>query len=411
MKFQAPIGMKDLTKESKLYRKLEDDFFSILTQESFTEIRTPILEDKKLYSRSVGESSDIVSKEMFETLDGLVLRPENTASVMRAFVNDSELCPRLAYFAPQFRKERPQKGRLRQFYQYGFEIIGDASPQAEIDSLLIIQKLYQKWGLTNYEIQVNFLGKKIDRENYINKLRTYLESCKEKLSNLSKERLEKNILRILDSKEESDQDIIKNAPIILDSLSEESKKQWQKILDLSSLLNIKLVINPLLVRGLDYYTGMVFEVVDTSGLLGSQKALGGGGRYDGLSKELGGQDLSAFGFAGGVERLIIATNLDNDKDQMKKIGFVTTEKSILNTLFALKKQTKDIIIDINVDTTIGFKKMFKRANKNNCEKVVIIGSDELANNTFKLKNMITGEEKICNYSYKEIVIKKLMDEE
>lgn len=411
MKFQAPIGMKDLTKESKLYRQLENDFFDILTKESFTEIRTPILEDKKLYSRSVGEGSDIVSKEMFETVDGLVLRPENTASVMRAFVNDPSIGCRLAYFSPQFRKERPQKGRLRQFYQYGFEIIGDSSPQAEIDILLIIQKLYQKWGLSNYEIQVNFLGNKNDRENYIQTLRTYLESYKENLSSLSKERLEKNILRILDSKEVEDQEIISKAPIILDSLSDESKKQWNKIIELANLLNIKLVINPLLVRGLDYYTGMVFEVIDTSGLLGSQKALGGGGRYDGLSKELGGQDVSAFGFAGGVERLILATSYNESEQKNKKIGFITTEQSILNDLFLFKNQSKEIVVDINVDTQLGFKKMFKRANKNNCDKVVIIGTDELKNNNFKVKNMATGEEKTYDYSYKEIIIDSIMDEE
>lgn len=402
MKYQVPMGMKDITQESKIYRKLEDNFFKILLQEDFTEIRTPILEDKSLFIRSVGESSDIVSKEMFETKDGLVLRPENTAPVMRAFVNDQNINTKLAYFAPQFRRERPQKGRYRQFYQYGFEIINESAPQSEISSLLLIKRIYEQWGLTKYEFQVNYLGDKQDRENYIKTLTDYLRGVESKLSKISQERLQSNVLRILDSKEGEDQDIIKQAPSILDSLSENSKNQWQNILKLAQLVGLNIVINPLLVRGLDYYTGMVFEVVDTSGQLGSQKALGGGGRYDSLSKELGGPDVSAFGFAGGVERLILALNITNLPLSETKIGLITTEESVLSSFISLKAQFPMVKVDINYNCAMGFKKMFKRADKIGCTKVLIVGTQELSAGVVKVKDMVSGVETTISGSIESI---------
>lgn len=407
MKYQVPMGMKDLTQESKIYRKLEEEFFKTLLQEDFTEIRTPILEDKTLFSRSVGEGSDIVSKEMFETKDGLVLRPENTASVMRAFVNDQTLNPKLAYFAPQFRRERPQKGRLRQFYQYGFEIINESAPQAEISSLLLIKKLYDQWNLTQYEIQVNYLGDKTDRANYVQKLTEYLTQYQDKLSKLSQERLTGNVLRILDSKELEDQSIIRNAPVIVDTLSEASKQQWVQFLTLCQTVGIKVSVNPLLVRGLDYYTGMVFEVVDTSGQLGSQKALGGGGRYDNLSKELGGPDVSAFGFAGGVERLILALDLKPVTEVMKKIGLITTEESVLSAFISLKIRFPGVKVDINYNCTLGFKKMFKRADKAGCTKVVIVGSQELQSGVVKVKDLLTGVETTLKVPVEQLDLNKI----
>lgn len=394
MKNQPAPGMKDLISEASIYRRLEDDFFKILKLESFKEIRTPILESKNLFSRSVGDASDIVEKEMFETkTDDLVLRPENTAAIVRAVLNDYKVPAKFGYFAPQFRKERPQLGRLRQFYQYGFEMFGDTAPQSEIESLLLISKLYKKWGLSNYEIQVNYLGSGDERSEYLNKLTKYFTDNKDKLSDNSKKRLEKNVLRILDSKEKEDQDLISSAPLILDSLSESSLKLWNQFLEIAKAVNLKLVINPRLVRGLDYYTGMVFEVVDTSGKLGSQKALGGGGRYDNLCKELGGMETPAFGFAGGVERLIIALDLKDESVVLNKFGLMTTELEVLETFVKIKEKNSDIYVDILFNTNLGFKKMFKRADKNNLDYVLIVGKDELLSNSFKVKNLKTGEEK------------------
>jgi histidyl-tRNA synthetase len=409
MKYQVPMGMKDLTVESKIYRKLEEDFFEVLLQEGFLEIRTPILEDKQLFTRSVGEGSDIVTKEMFETKDGLVLRPENTAPVMRAYVNDQSINPKLAYFSPQFRRERPQKGRLRQFYQYGFEIINEASPQAEISSLLLINKLLSKWNLTEYEIQVNFLGDKTDRANYLVKLTEYLTTVKDQLSPLSQDRLSGNVLRILDSKEPADQAIIAAAPVILDSLSQASKDQWEQILTLSKVLGLQLVINPYLVRGLDYYTGMVLEVVDKSNRLGSQKALGGGGRYDNLSKDLGGPQVSAFGFAGGVERLLLALNLPSEPIKTKplKIGLITTEMSVLPEFVRLKDKFPNLLVDINYNCALGFKKMFKRADKAQCTKVVIVGQQELTTQTVKVKDLTTGVETVLSTTVSDLDLNQL----
>lgn len=397
MKYQCPPGMKDLVSEAALFRKLENDFMETLLNSGFQEIRTPMLEAKELFCRSVGEESDIVSKEMFETLDGLVLRPENTAAIMRAVVANQSLIPsNLCYFAPQFRKERPQKGRLRQFYQYGFELIGEAAPEAEIKSLILINQLFAKWNLSQYEIQVNYLGNTEDRKKYLSVLTKFLQDNKNSLSVKSQSRLTGNVLRILDSKEELDVALLKSAPKILDYLGPESQKEWQLFLELAQLAKIKLTINPYLVRGLDYYTGVVLEVVDLSNNLGSQNALGGGGRYDGLSQALGGPALSAFGFAGGVERLILALNLSEIKTNSEKIGLISNEAETIPLFMELKNKFATLNIDINFNYTLGFKKMFKRADKINCTKVVIYGSNEREQGIVKIKDMKTGTETIVS---------------
>lgn len=392
MKFNPAPGMKDLFKESSIYQKLEKDFLSLCELNGLSEVRTPILENKELFVRSVGESSDIVEKEMFECGD-LVLRPENTAPIARAFLSQNLNQGKYCYFAPQFRKERPQKGRYRQFYQYGFELFGETAPQLEIESLLLVQKLYQTWNLSSFEIQVNFLGNFTERENYLKVLTDYFTSNQDKLSEQSQKRLTTNVLRILDSKEVIDQALILNAPSILNSLSEESKTQWQNILSLCQACNIPVVVNDRLVRGLDYYTGMVFEVVDTSGNLGSQKALGGGGRYDKLCEDLGGKSTPAFGFAGGVERLILALNLTPEDSIPKPICLITNEPSIVPSLI-MKKQSSNIYVDVCVSPSMGFKKMFKRADRLGSQYVVILGTDELSKGCLKIKDMSSGEEVI-----------------
>ena len=393
MKNQPVPGMKDLTDQASIYRSLENDFFRILLSENFKEIRTPILESKSLFSRSVGDESDIVQKEMFETkTDEFVLRPENTAPIVRALLNNYKVPAKFAYFSPQFRKEQPQLGRLRQFYQYGFEMFGDSAPQSEIEALLIVKKLYDTWGLKQYEIEVNYLGNSQERANYLVALRSYLNKNMDNLSDNSKKRLDRNVLRVLDSKELCDQEVIKNAPIILEYLLPESMEQWNKFLNIANSLSLDIKVNPRLVRGLDYYTGMVFEVSDTSGRLGSQKALGGGGRYDNLCKELGGQDTPAFGFAGGVERLIIALDLKEVVPVKTKVSMVTTEPSLIPLFYKIKEKNPDVFVDILFDYNTKFKKMFKRADKNDFDFVIIMGQDELMNNKFKVKNLKTGQE-------------------
>lgn len=407
MKYPLTPGMKDLVLEAPLYRKLESEFMELLLSQGFSEIRTPILEAKELFVRSVGGDSDIVSKEMFTTEDGLVLRPENTAPIVRALLNDQELPKKLVYFSPQFRKERPQKGRLRQFYQYGFEMFGETAPQSELEGLLIIDQLYKKWGLTNFEIQVNYLGNTQERENYLTVLKEFLTTNQDKLSSKSKERLSSNVLRILDSKDEGDQLVVSQAPKILDYLSPESSQSWNQFLDTAKSLGLNLIVNPLLVRGLDYYTGMVFEVVDTSGNLGSQKALGGGGRYDKLMQDLGGQNLPAFGFAGGVERLVLALNKPIEPNDRQSIGLITTENLVLPMFVELKNKFSNLNIDICFNTKLGFKKMFKRADKLKCSKVIIVGSSELQGGFVKVKDLATGNEAILNISIAQLDLNNL----
>ena len=390
MKLNPAPGMKDIINESPIYRKLETEFFALCSLNGLKEIRTPILESKDLFVRSVGESSDIVEKEMFETGD-LVLRPENTAPIVRAFLSQNLTTAKYCYFSPQFRKERPQKGRYRQFYHYGFEMFGEASPQLEIESLCLIQKMYKQWNLTNYQIEINYLGETSERQDYISALKQYFTQNLSALSEQSKKRLNTNVLRILDSKEVEDQLLIQMAPSILNYLSEASQIKWQKILELCKLLNIPVTINDRLVRGLDYYTGLVFEIVDTSGNLGSQKALGGGGRYDNLCQELGGNATAGFGFAGGVERLLIALNLNEVEVESNLICLITNKEEYL-PLLVNKKSLNNLNIDICFTPQIGFKKMFKRADKLNAQYVVIAAEDEIKNNCLKIKQLSSGKE-------------------
>lgn len=393
MKYVVAPGMKDLIKESPIYRKLETDFINLCLLNNFQEIRTPILESRDLFVRSVGEASDIVEKEMF-TCDDLVLRPENTAPIVRAFLTQNLENGRYCYFAPQFRKERPQKGRFRQFYQYGFEMFGDNSPQLEIEGLLLIKSLYTQWKLSDFKIEVNYLGNFEERAKYLEALKDYFKSVYESLSETSKKRYESNTLRILDSKELCDQMLIANAPVINDYLTEESLNKWNKILNLCSLLEIKVEVNPRLVRGLDYYTGLVFEVIDTSGNLGSQKALGGGGRYDQLCADLGGKSIPAFGFAGGVERLILALNLNEEKfiDRQPLVCLITNKPEILPLLVNKKNLEPKLKIDICFSPEMGFKKMFKRADRLQARFVIILAEDELSKNQVKIKDMTSGNE-------------------
>lgn len=383
-----------LSNNSELFRQLDNEYSSFMKKENFEEIRTPILEEKSLFQRSAGESSDIVQKEMFETIDGYVLRPENTAPVVRSYIENYKKYSKYFYFGPQFRKERPQLGRLRQFYQYGFEIFGDSAPQSEIESLILVNNLYKLWGLSEFEINVNFLGSEIDRSNYILELEKFLLKNKEDLSEESKKRLSTNLLRILDSKNEQDKIILKNAPIITNYLTKESKKEFDKIIEIAESLNINLKLNPFLVRGLDYYTGFVFEVLDTSKKLGSQNALGGGGRYNNLIKELGGQNTPAFGFAGGVERLILSKEMTYAQNKIIKISILTSQKESLVKFLDFKTRNKNLYIDIFFNNEFSFKKVFKRADQLGFDFVLIEGDIEFSNNYYKIKNLKTGNESI-----------------
>lgn len=319
--FQRLKGTRDIYGlEEKVLNLIENKFFKIIKNYNFKIICTPIIEDANLFIRSVGETSDIVSKEMYLFKDNgqrdIALRPEGTASAIRAFVENkiNNLEPtKLAYFGPMFRYERPQKGRYRQFIQGGVELIENSTIENNFEIIKLAYDFLKSLKISNITLEINNLGSFESRNNYIEILKEYFSNYKEQLNEVSLIRLQKNVLRILDDKEEIKKDFVKNAPKLIDYLSSIEKERFKNLLDLLDEFEIKYVINPYLVRGLDYYNDVVFEFVSNSDALGSQCTVLGGGRYDGMIKSFGGPDIGSIGFAFGVDRLmeIIMSNIDN----------------------------------------------------------------------------------------------------
>jgi histidyl-tRNA synthetase len=312
MRFRTVKGTHDILPEEALrWRHIEEEIRRILELSGFAEIRTPILEQLELIARGVGQTTDIVTKEMFALERGedrLVLRPEMTAPVMRAYLQHGLYTQgavmKLYYIGPMFRAERPQRGRLRQFHQYGAEILGSSDPLADAEAIALQMGILEHFGLRQLRLRINSLGDATCRPRYREALQAYFRPLAERLSPSSRERLEKNPLRILDSKDPQDQELLAGAPRITDFLTEACREHFEQVKTYLEELDIPYEEDPFLVRGLDYYMHTAFEI--TSPLLGAQDALGGGGRYDGLAEELGGRPTPGVGFAGGLERLLIA---------------------------------------------------------------------------------------------------------
>ncbi len=322
-------GTKDLFFEEILkWHFVEEYFRKISTLFGYNELRTPIFERTEVFQRSIGETSDIVNKEMYTFQDkggeSITLRPEMTAALVRCVVQHNlyNLYQnlRLWYFGPFFRYERPQKGRLRQFHQYGAECIGSPYPESDAEIIFLAISIINSLNINNYSLEINSIGNLNSREKYKIELLNYLKDNINNLSEESKNRLNINPLRILDSKDEKDRKIIDKCPNILEYLDDESKEHFDLLINILDKSNIKYSIQPKLVRGLDYYSHTVFEL--RSNTLGSQDAFGGGGRYNNLIEELGGKPTPAVGFALGVERLIlIMENSNNFVDLSNKIDF------------------------------------------------------------------------------------------
>ena len=300
-----------LPDETPTWRALEQIIHEEAAKFNFQEIRTPILEPTELIKRGVGQLTDIVTKEIFAFQKGdthYVLRPELTAPVVRSYVqhhlDQRGGVQKLYYIGPMFRAERPQKGRQRQFHQFGLEVIGSADPIADVETIAFMMRIYERIEIKNFTLKLNSVGDPESRERYKNILKDYLEPNRTQLSELSQQRLDKNPMRILDSKEPEDQEFIANAPVIQDYLNEDSALHFEQVKRGLESLDIAFEIDPHLVRGMDYYTRTAFEL--SSPDLGSQDALAGGGRYDLLVEEIGGKPTPAVGFAVGMERLLIA---------------------------------------------------------------------------------------------------------
>lgn len=400
---KAVTGTKDiLPADIPYWRHLENIVISTMTRFNYKEIRTPVFEDTSLFARGIGESTDIVSKEMYTFIDrsgaSLTLKPEMTAGVVRAFVEHSldkkQSLNKLFYISPMFRQERPQAGRFRQFHQFGAEALGSNDPLLDAEMIIIAYDIFAQLGLKNLSVKINSLGVPESREKYKKILREFLLPYFEKLTNESKKRFDTNILRIFDSKEEPDQKIMMNAPLLIEHLDNESLEHFEKVKETLLASSIPFEIDPKLVRGLDYYTHTTFEVV--SGSVGSQSALCGGGRYNLLVKELGGPDIPGVGFASGIERVLLACenekSLQTNADQID-IYFVSIDKNLSSFVYktAIELRRKGLLVEMDY-LSRSVKAQMREANKFNAKYVLMIGGDEFAKDVVLLKNMSSGEQ-------------------
>jgi histidyl-tRNA synthetase len=398
---QALRGTRDILPEEVGYWQLiEDTAREILGRAVYQEIRPPIFEQTDLFERGIGEATDVVGKEMYTFKDrgdrSLTLRPEGTAGVVRAYISNKLHAQggvqRLWYTGAMFRYERPQAGRQRQFHQVGLELLGSHAPRADVEVIALATDILQTLGLKNLELDINSVGNGSDRAQYREALISYLEPYKDDLDQDSKDRLTRNPLRILDSKDPKTQAIAQNAPKITEHLSTESKKHFDMVLQLLTDLDIKYQINHCLVRGLDYYTHTAFEIKSSD--LGAQATVCGGGRYDGLVAELGGAETPAVGWAIGMERLVLllqklqANPLITPDLYLVSRGEVAEAQGLL---LAQKLRHAGLGVELDLSGS-AFGKQFKRADRSGAVACLIIGDSEAENQTVNLKWLASGEQ-------------------
>ena len=408
-KVQCVRGTYDLYGDAKRkMNKVVATGATVVEKYGFEEIETPIFEFTEVFARNLGDTSDIVTKEMycFEDKGGesLTLRPEGTAGVVRAFVSNGmqqNLPVKFFYHGPMFRYERPQKGRQRQFTQFGVELLGVETPQADIEVIAMAYEFLEKLGLSGQvTVEINSLGDAESRDAYRQKLVAYLKQHLDELSEDSKNRLERNPLRILDSKEECDKAVVENAPRYADSLNEASKQFFASVLKGLDMLGIKYRVNDRLVRGLDYYSHTVFEL--TTDKLGAQGTVLAGGRYNGLVAQMGGGDVAGIGWACGVERLSML--LENGAERQRPIAVIPVGEDAQDMALKIAHQLRLNGFCVEQSYSGNMKKRLMKANKVNAEYAVILGSEELANGAVTLKNLDSGEQKnvIVNDLIKEL---------
>lgn len=395
---QPVKGMRDLIgPEARLFRHIESEASKVAALYGFEEMETPILEPAGLFLRSLGDTSDIVAKEMYRFTDAggedLVLRPEGTAGIARAFLSEGlqqHLPLKICYRGPMFRRERPQKGRYRQFYQYGVELLGVDAPQADLEVIACGYRILKTLGVMgSIQLQINTIGDHDSRAAYRTQLVEHLSRNREKLSADSLVRLEKNPLRILDSKDPGDQDLVRSAPALAASLNADSKAFFEQILRGLDALKIPYAVNPRLVRGLDYYCHTVFEFTTDS--LGSQNAVLAGGRYDGLIKDLGGPTTPGVGWAFGVDR--VAMLLKTSAEIRPPVALVPIGDAANTFALALSETLRDHGLSVELGYSGNLGKRMKRADKLAALAAVIFGDDELSRNLAQVKILASGEQK------------------
>ena len=407
MKYQKIRGTADfLPGETNKWQYVEKKIKDILKQYYYQEIRLPIFEQFELFARGVGETSDIVSKEMYEFYDKgdrhLALRPEGTAGVVRAYVENKIYGPeyhkpvKYYYEGPMFRFERPQSGRMRQFHQIGVEVYGSKNPAVDVETMTLAMEIFKEFDIRNLSLVINSLGNTESRLAYREALIDFLSPHLDELSEDSRERLYKNPLRVLDSKDKKDQEIVKDAPSVLDYLDEESQKHFEAVKEMLELLEIPYEIDTNMVRGLDYYNDTIFEVITNDPNFGANTTICAGGRYDQLVEEVGGPTTSGFGFAIGLERLImLLETADFDFPKLTQLdAFVVTignevNNEALKLVMALRKHGLTAEREF-----IGRKpgSQFKTADRLDAETVFTLGTQELEDRKVNMKLLETGKE-------------------
>jgi histidyl-tRNA synthetase len=410
---KAVRGTRDLLPpETALWNHVESVVRDVFRAYNFQEIRTPIFESTELFARGVGEETDIVSKEMYTWEDrgraesdkgqSLTLRPENTAGVVRAYIQhdlQKNGLNKLYYIGPQFRRERPQKGRYRQFYQIGAEIIGPASagsesPARDAELLEMLATLLDRLGITDWNLELNSVGTPADRVKFNEALRAALDPVKDKMCADCQRRAVTNPLRVFDCKVPEDQPIIETLPRISQFLGEDSRKHFETVREILKSVGVEFHINDRLVRGLDYYTRTAFEF--THGALGAQNAILGGGRYDGLSEALGGPPAPGIGFAIGEDRLVMSLQEKATAESVLRkpdiyIAALGAGMNAEAARLARELRRHDLVVELG-DETFRLKKSFETATKAGAKYILIVGENEVKADAFALKDLATGEQ-------------------
>ncbi len=413
-KIKTVKGTRDILEEDfYFFDKVISKATSLCRALNYKKIQTPILEFSNLFSKTLGLSSDVVSKEMFAFIDQggehLTLRPEGTAPVARALVSNSlheKQNQKFFYYGPMFRREKPQAGRLRQFHQFGVEHFNQSSFFCDLEVIFLANKLMNELNISEYvDLEINTIGNFDSRQKYQEKLIQYLNPYKNELSAQSKKRLINNPLRILDSKDENDKKILSQAPKICDFLDQESKIFYESLKEFLVKLKVTFNENSKLVRGLDYYNHSVFEFISKEEK--AQNTLLAGGRYDGLVETISGKDICGVGWALGIERIIFMIKKKKSLKEKKIISIFSTNESLNHKIFKIVSDLKDLDhISLNIIYDGNLKKKFVKANKLNSTGCIILGEEEYKKNELIFKNFRTGIQSILKENFIKDFLKK-----
>lgn len=414
----AVKGMNDLFgKRARRWGRMEEDIKLLVGNANFTEFRTPIVEEIALFKRGVGETTDVVQKEMYDFLDKkgrhIAMRPEGTASVVRAFIEHgiamNEPLPFKAfYIAPFFRYERPQKGRYRQFHQFGIEIFGDDSAQMDAEMIFTACRVLDHFKV-NFEVHVNSIGCKECRPAYREKLVEYFSSKKEHLCDDCKTRINTNPLRLLDCKTCDPKSKYRDIPVMTDHLCVACDAHFKQLQKSLAIFHVPYIIDPFIVRGLDYYTRTAFEISANTG--GSQNAVAGGGRYDNLVADIGGPDTPATGFAMGLERLFDLISEDFYAEPVLSAGYALCDEAVDDLVHFAKHMSHHPVRFFADYKPKKFKKALQKADKTGAEFMFIIGEDEVKEKKVLMKNMKTGEQKVYGQHEVMLIVRDLLNHE